>query len=144
MTFEKWFKEQYPHAEPGGDLYRAARQAWQYGISIAANRDHIATHALQGILAGYFGDTVPHDALDHSAAVYAYKYADDMLRVRDEPFMATPDLHDVISHRNSWLEAFDLLIADAEGHDSVYWAHEKRALRELLDALHPYAKAQKR
>ena len=148
MTFNEWFKDQYPHAEPGSVMHTAAAKAWRAAKAEKSEatilRDQIATQALQGILAGGFADTVPHDALDHSAAYFAYKYADDMLRVRDQPFMATPDLHDVLTHRNEWLEAFDLVAVDSDGHDPVYWAHQKRALLKLLDALHPYAKAQQR
>lgn len=47
-------------------------------------RDWFAGQALQGILAGGFADTVPHDAVDDEAAFYAYKYADEMLAQRNK------------------------------------------------------------
>lgn len=47
-------------------------------------RDYFAAHALQGILAGHFADTVPHDDVGSDAAFFAYKYADDMLAIRDK------------------------------------------------------------
>jgi len=51
------------------------------GISV---RDWFAGQALQGILAGGFADTVPHDAVDNEASFYAYKYADEMLAQREK------------------------------------------------------------
>lgn len=47
-------------------------------------RDWFAGQALQGILAGGFADTVPHDAVDDEASFYAYKYADEMLAQRSK------------------------------------------------------------
>lgn len=46
-------------------------------------RDWFAGQALQGILAGGFADTVPHDDVGSDAAFFAYKYADDMLSIRN-------------------------------------------------------------
>lgn len=47
-------------------------------------RDHFAGLALQGMLAGNFADTVPHDDVGSDAAFFAYKYADDMLSIRNK------------------------------------------------------------
>lgn len=47
-------------------------------------RDIFAAHALQGILAGGFADTIPHDDVGggSDAAFFAYNYADAMLAAR--------------------------------------------------------------
>jgi hypothetical protein len=49
-------------------------------------RDEFAGIALGGILAGNFGDTVPHDDIDAGPTVahFAYIYADAMLAERDK------------------------------------------------------------
>lgn len=69
----------------GGPAYplrnsEALDRTWS-GMSL---RDWFAGQALQGILAGGFADTVPHDAVDDEAAFYAYKYADEMLAQRSK------------------------------------------------------------
>ena len=48
-------------------------------------RDYFAAAALQGILAGGFADTIPHDDVGggRDAAFFAYQYADAMLAARD-------------------------------------------------------------
>lgn len=49
-------------------------------------RDWFAGHALVGILAGGFADTVPHDDVTGGgeAAFFAYQYADAMLAARSK------------------------------------------------------------
>lgn len=49
-------------------------------------RDYFAAAALQGILAGGFANTIPHDDISggSQAAGFAYLYADAMLAERSE------------------------------------------------------------
>lgn len=51
---------------------------------ISNQRDYFAGHALAGILAGGFADTVPHDDINGGAdaASFAYSYADAMMSER--------------------------------------------------------------
>jgi hypothetical protein len=56
----------------------------QGGMSL---RDWFAGQALAGMLAGGFGDTVPHDDVGggSDAAYFAFQYADAMIAARGEP-----------------------------------------------------------
>jgi hypothetical protein len=68
----------------GGPAFPTATMAGRIlgGMSL---RDYFAAAALQGILAGGFADTVPHDDVrgGRDAAFFAYQYADAMLAARD-------------------------------------------------------------
>ena len=68
----------------GGPAYPACNEANVNGTMGMSLRDWFASQALQGILAGGFANTVPHDAVDHEASFYAYKYADEMMAQRDK------------------------------------------------------------
>ena len=55
----------------------------QHGMSL---RDYFAGQALAGVLAGGFGDTIPHDDVSagSDAAFFAYRYADAILKERQK------------------------------------------------------------
>ncbi|MEL6282667.1 MAG: hypothetical protein AAFQ73_07925 [Pseudomonadota bacterium] len=75
--------------EDGAVTHRAAKHFAELMREIADRReadlrDGFARSALEGILAGGFADTVPHDDVGggSDAATFAYQYADAMLATR--------------------------------------------------------------
>ena len=68
---------------PFGELDGGAYYDATPGMTL---RDYFAGQALQGILAGGYGDTVSRDDISggYEAAHYAYHYADAMIAARNK------------------------------------------------------------
>ncbi len=65
----------------GGPAFPRGHESGSDGMTL---RDWFAGQALAGILAGRFGDTIPHDDVGggRDAAFFAYLYADARLAAR--------------------------------------------------------------